>query len=127
MASAYEVGKRLVELCQANKSMQAVDELYSPDIVSIEAVAMPNTPQQMQGVKAIRDKNEWWYNNHTVHSGQTTGPWPHGDRFIVGFKYDITPKAGPMAGKRMTIDEAALYTVKDGKIVKEEFFYHMGG
>jgi len=36
------------------------------------------------------------------------------------------PKAGQMAGKRMTIDEAALYTVKDGKIVHEEFFYHMG-
>ena len=32
-----------------------------------------------------------------------------------------------MAGKRMTLDESALYTVKDGKIVKEEFFYDMGG
>ena len=31
-----------------------------------------------------------------------------------------------MAGKRMNLDEAALYTVKDGKIVQEEFFYHMG-
>jgi ketosteroid isomerase-like protein len=26
----------------------------------------------------------------------------------------------------MTMDEAALYTVKDGKIVQEEFFYFMG-
>ncbi len=32
-----------------------------------------------------------------------------------------------MAGKRMTIEESALYTVKDGKIVREEFFYNMGG
>ncbi len=31
-----------------------------------------------------------------------------------------------MAGKRMNLDEAALYTVKDGKIVQEEFFYDMG-
>jgi len=30
-----------------------------------------------------------------------------------------------MAGKRFTMDEAGLYTVKDGKIVHEEFFYHM--
>ena len=39
---------------------------------------------------------------------------------------EVTAKAGPMAGKRMKLDEAALYTVKDGKVVKEEFFYDMG-
>jgi len=26
----------------------------------------------------------------------------------------------------MQMDEAALYTVANGKIVQEEFFYHMG-
>jgi hypothetical protein len=31
-----------------------------------------------------------------------------------------------MAGKRMQAEEAGLYTVKGGRIVKEEFFYHMG-
>jgi ketosteroid isomerase-like protein len=38
----------------------------------------------------------------------------------------VTAKAGPVAGKRMTLDETALYTVKDGKITQEEFFYDMG-
>jgi len=67
-----------------------------------------------------------WYGNHEVHSGKAEGPWPHGDRFIVRFIYEVTPKTGPMAGKRMTVDEAGLYTVANGKVVKEEFFYHMG-
>ena len=40
--------------------------------------------------------------------------------------YDITPKAGPMAGNRMTMQEMGLYTVAKGKITKEEFFYDMG-
>jgi hypothetical protein len=31
-----------------------------------------------------------------------------------------------MAGKRMQVEEAGLYTVRDGKVVHEEFFYHMG-
>ena len=127
MKSTMEVGKRLVELCRANKGTQAIDELYSPNIVSIEAAAMPPAPQRMEGIQAIRGKNEWWYANHTVHGGEAMGPWPNGDRFIVHFKYDITAKAGPMAGKRMTFEEGALYTVKDGKIVQEEFFYDMGG
>ena len=45
----------------------------------------------------------------------------------VRFTFEVTPKTGPMAGKRMTMDESALYTVKDGKVVQEEFFYNMEG
>jgi ketosteroid isomerase-like protein len=41
-------------------------------------------------------------------------------RFCVRFVYDITNKP---SGRRMTMDELAVYLVKDGKIVREEFFY----
>jgi len=126
MSSTYEVGKKLVDLCNAGKAMEAVTTLYSPDIVSIEAMAMSAMPARMEGLAAVKGKAEWWEANHEVHSGKAEGPWPHGERFIVRFQYDVTAKAGPMAGKRMKLDEAALYTVKDGKIVQEEFFYHMG-
>jgi ketosteroid isomerase-like protein len=44
----------------------------------------------------------------------------------VVFKLDVTAKAGPMAGKSFSMEEAGLYTVKDGKVVQEEFFYSMG-
>jgi ketosteroid isomerase-like protein len=33
---------------------------------------------------------------------------------------DVTPKA---TGERTTLDEVGLYTIKDGKIVEERFFY----
>jgi ketosteroid isomerase-like protein len=127
MASTMEIGKQLVELCRQGKEREAMDRFYSPDIVSIEAMGSPTMPARMEGIGAVRGKAEWWEKNNEVHSRQAEGPWPHGDRFIVRFVYDVTSKAGPMAGKRMRIDEAALYTVKDGKIVQEEFFYHMGG
>ncbi|HEV8604168.1 MAG TPA: nuclear transport factor 2 family protein [Tepidisphaeraceae bacterium] len=122
----FEVGKKLVELCKAGKHMEAVNTLYGPKIVSIEAMSSPQMPARMEGINAVREKGEWWEKNHEVHGGDVEGPWPHGDRFIVRFKYDVTAKTGPMAGKRMKLDETALYTVKDGKIVQEEFFYHMG-
>lgn len=35
----------------------------------------------------------------------------------------MTPKA---SGERMRMDELGLYTVKDGKVVEERFFYGMG-
>ena len=31
-----------------------------------------------------------------------------------------------MAGKRTAMEEVALYTVENGRIVREEFFYSMG-
>jgi ketosteroid isomerase-like protein len=126
MNDTLAIGKQLVELCRQGKNREAIDALYSPEIVSIEAVSGLSMPARMEGMAAIKDKNEWWENNHEVHHAEAEGPWPHGDRFIVRFKYDVTAKAGPVAGKRMTLDETALYTVKDGKITQEEFFYDMG-
>jgi ketosteroid isomerase-like protein len=127
MPTTLEVGKKLVELCQQGKSDEAMNTLYAKDVVSVEAGAPPGKSATTTGLDGVKGKAEWWYNNHEIHSMKTTGPWPHGDRFIANFTIDVTPKAGPMAGKRFVLEEAALYTVKDGKIVREEFFYSMGG
>jgi hypothetical protein len=127
MSTTLEVGKKLVALCRQGKNEEAINTLYAPTIVSVETRDNPSGPARVEGIAAVRKKNEWWGTNHDVHKGEAFGPWPHGDRFIVQFKFDVTAKAGPMAGKRMTLEEAALYTVKNGKIVQEEFFYDMGG
>jgi ketosteroid isomerase-like protein len=127
MASTLEVGKKLVELCRAGKNLEAIDTLYDKDIVSIEVHGDETMPARMQGIDAIRGKNNWWFENHQIHSGEVKGPFPHGDRFITFMKYDVTSKVGPYAGKRMTVEEAGLYTVRNGKIVQEEFFYDMPG
>lgn len=126
MNDTLTVAKKLVELCREGKNIEAVEMLYSPQIVSIEATGDESMPARMEGVEAIKGKNDWWLKNHEVHHAEVEGPWPNGDRFIVRFKFDVTAKAGPMAGKRMTLDESGLYTVKDGKITEEEFFYSMG-
>lgn len=123
--TTMQVGKRLVELCQADKHMQAIQELYSKDIESIEPMGDPSMPAHQKGIDAVLAKANWWFSNHIVHGGTCKGPFPHGDRFAVAFNYDITPLAGPMKDKRMLMEEVALYTVAHGKIVKEEFFYGM--
>ncbi len=125
MDQTLSIGKKLVELCQQGKNLDAIKSLYDKAIVSIEAMSDANMPARMEGIDAVLGKAQWWADNHEVHSGTVAGPWPHGDRFIVTFNYDITAKAGPMKGKRMKMEEAALYTVRNGKIVQEEFFYAM--
>src|SRR2546428_7978432 len=76
MASAFEVGQKLVALCQQGKEMDAMETLYAPNIVSIEASGGPNMPQRMEGIQAVRGKAQWWTENHTVHSRKAEGPWP---------------------------------------------------
>ena len=122
--SIIEIGKQLVSLCKQGKNQEAIDTLYSPDIVSVEAMAMPNMDQTQKGIDAIKGKNAWWEQNHEMHGGEVRGPFPNGNQFIVHFKYDVTPNH---TGKRMTMEEMGLYTVENGKIAKEEFFYNMEG
>ena len=121
--NTMEIGRKLVALCGQGKNAEALDTLFADDVVSVEAVAMPGMQQEAKGLAAVRGKGEWWVANHEIHSASVTGPWPHGDRFVAGFQYDVTNKP---SGRRMKMDEVGLYTVRDGKIVREEFFYDMG-
>jgi hypothetical protein len=117
------IAKKLVELCQQGKNQNALDTLFAEDAISVEAGAPPGMQREAKGLAALKAKGEWWMANHEIHSAKVTGPWPHDERFIVGFQFDVTNKP---SGKRMMLDEVGLYTVKNGKIVREEFFYSMG-
>ena len=125
--TTLEVGKKLVDFCRQKKHTQAVDSLYAPNVVNLEPHDFPGMPQRTEGHAAVRAKNDHWEQNNTIHAATVNGPFPNGDRFIVHFDYDFTPKSGPMANQRIKMQEAGLYTVKDGKIVQEEFFYDMPG
>lgn len=125
--SAQELGQKLVDLCSQGKFMDVIENHYADDIVSIEAAEAPGFPRQMEGIAAIKEKNQWWANNNEVHSLDVKGPFPHGDdRFAVVFNLDVTCKDGPMAGQRSQMSEVGIYTIKNDKVAKEEFFYGMG-
>lgn len=119
--TTYEVGKKLVELCRAGKFEEAISSLYDKDIVSVEAAAMPGQPAEVRGLDAVIQKTKKWNESNTVHGFECSEPYPHGDKFAVWMKIDVTNK---QMG-RMIAEEIALYHVKDGRIVREEFMYHM--
>ena len=122
-----EVADQLVAMCRAGKNVEAVNALMSADVVSVEAMGNETMPATISGLDVIRGKNEWWIANHKVHSASVKGPFPNADRFAVIFNYEVTPSFGPGAGKRMRMEEVGVYTVTNGKISREEFFYDMTG
>jgi hypothetical protein len=120
--TTQEIANKLVTLCSAGKFDDAIKTLYSPDIVSVEAMAPPGGARESKGFDAVVGKNEWWTANHEVHSAKVEGPLVAGNHFAVAFKLDVTFKP---ESKRMQIEEIGLYEVSNGKIVREEFFYGM--
>jgi ketosteroid isomerase-like protein len=120
-ASTTAVANELVALCRAGRNLDAIAKLYSPKIVSIEPVDTEALPAEMTGIDAIRQKNEWWFDNNELNSYEVNGPFIGGDQFAVQYVLDTTFKP---SGQRSVMTEMALYTVKDGKIVREQFFYN---
>lgn len=107
-----------MELCQKGDFEKAVDTLYAEDIVSVEPQAMGDMPAETKGLEAVRGKSKWWVENHEIHSMDATGPFVARDTFVVRFDMDVTNKP---SGKRMKGSEVGIYTVKDGKVTREEF------
>ncbi len=122
--TTLDVAKKYVELVKAHKNANALETLFSRDVVSMEAAAPPGGKAESRGVEALAAKGKQWIENHEIHSLSVDGPWPHGNRFIVRFSYDVTNRP---SNRRFKIDEAALFTVENDKIVREEFFYSTEG
>jgi len=108
-----EVAKKVVELARKQAWYEALDTLYDNDIASVEATA-----PESRGKEAVRGKIDWWVNAMQVHSFKASEPFVAHNRFVVEYDADVTEKESE---KRQKMSEAGVYTVKDGKIVREEF------
>jgi ketosteroid isomerase-like protein len=113
-----EAVNAFTDLLKAGKHEEAAERFNAPDIVSVEAMEGPMA--RIQGTEAVKAKSEWWYGAHEVHGSTTEGPYLNGDQFAVRFSLDVTQKE---SGQRMQMQEVGLYTMRDGKVVEERFFY----
>ena len=117
--TTQDVANRLHELFKENKWMEAQQELFSEDAESIEPAHSPGL-QSAKGKDAIRKKGEEFNNMvEEMHGGYVSEPIVAGNYIAVAMGIDATYKG--MGRQKM--DEIALYEVKDGKVVKEQFFY----
>ena len=116
------VAKRLVELCRQGKYDDAQNELYSKDAVSIEMEGSQGIGNA-KGIEAIREKGRQFNAGvEAVHGGSVGDPIVVGDWFSLTMTMDATMKGRG----RVNMQEICVYQVRDGKIVREQFFYDVG-
>ena len=113
-----EVAKKVMEFTRKQAWREAADTLYDKDIVSVEAHNPHDESPEMHGIDAIHGKIEWWTKTMEVHDCKVSGPFVAHDRFVVQYDMDLTDRESK---KRFQMSEVGVYTVKDGKIVREEF------
>jgi len=117
--TTQEIANRFSQLAEEGKWDKIQDELFSDDAESIE-------PPHAQGLKSVKGREalkkkaeEFNSTVEEMHGGYCSKPVVGGNYFSVAMGMDAT-----MTGMgRMKMDEIAVYEVKDGKIVKEQFFY----
>jgi hypothetical protein len=107
-----EIGESLVALFNAGKSDEAESTWYHRKIESIE-----EDGTVFEGAKGVAEKGAWWKSTFTVLSMQATGPYVSSTGFTV--VYDGRVRSAD--GNEIAIREAGVYTVEDGRIVREEF------
>jgi hypothetical protein len=117
--TTQDVANRMNELFKENKWGQAQEELYADDCESIE----PPHAQGMQSVKgkqAIEEKGRQFQSMiEEMHGGWVSDLLVGGNYITCAMGMDVTMKGMG----RIKMDEVCVYEVKDGKVVKEQFFY----
>ena len=121
--STQEVAEKVVELVRQQAWYKALDTLYDKDIVSVEASASEGESAEKRGIDQVRGKIDWWLSAMEIHSFTAKGPFVAHDLFVVQYDADVTEKNSK---KRFQLSEVGVYTVKNGKIVREEFLPFAG-
>ncbi len=120
--SIQSVAAQFVEMCNQGKNFDVMRTMYHPDIVSVEGGNEGG--KETAGQTPVIQKSERWAAANTIHGEKVLGPYYCGpNQFAVHFSFDVTPKG---TGKRTTLDEVAVYTVRDDKITREQFFFAGG-
>ena len=119
--NTQEVADKLVKYCRQGQNLEAIDELYSDSIVSVEPKGSP--AELTEGKVNVVEKTRGFFKSvEEVHSGFVSDPIVCGNHFTISMGNDITFKGQG----RMNMEEIGVYEVKEGKIVKEHFFFSMG-
>jgi ketosteroid isomerase-like protein len=125
--SLQTVASRFVELCNQGKNFEVMETMYAPDIVSVEASGV-----EVSGKEPVIEKSRRWAAVNEIHGEKVLGPYydtatgaadRSAGQFAVHFSFEVTPKA---TGRRVRLDEIGVYTVRDDKIVREQFYFEGG-
>ena len=116
--TTHEVANRLIELCRKGQVLEAQQELFADDVISIEPAHTPNPPAKGK-VAALEKGKQFAARIEERHSAHFSDPIIGGNYFSIVCKLDATIKGQG----RVQLEEICVFGVKNGQIISEQFFY----
>lgn len=117
--TVQEIVEKISEYIHQGKNLQAEEELYADDIISIEQDGYTVT-----GKQAVIAKTKTAFENvEEFYGGGVTLAYVGTDSFLLKIEGDVKRKNS----ERTKFEEFAYYEVKDGKIWREHFFMNPMG
>ena len=118
--NTQEIANKLVQYCREGKFAEAIKELYSDNIVSLEPKG--SRAERVEGKAAVTEKtNQFMQMIEQFHGSKISEPLVTGNYFACVMEMDVTMKGMG----RVPMNELCVYEVKDGKIVTDQFFFEM--
>lgn len=116
--TTQELADELVKSVRQGKGFDFIDKYYADDAIGFEIVGPVS-----HGKEAILKRMEFFTSedNRTIHEYEVSDPLVAGNHFAVRFAWQVTTKT--MVKETYLQDELAVYEVKDGKIIREQFFF----
>ncbi|HEY4064442.1 MAG TPA: nuclear transport factor 2 family protein [Puia sp.] len=116
-----EVAAKLVEFCRKGEFEAAQKQLYTDNASSNEPANSPGMASVTGLDQIIAKGHQFQAMLEAVHSISVSDPVIAGEYFSISLHMDVTMKGMG----RQPMDEIAIYHVKDGKVLSEQFFYNV--
>ena len=120
MPAIDDIARDFTALLRAGE-YQAAARYWASDITSVEPAELPGgIPAVASGLTAVQHKSEAWFGRGRIDDLSIDGPFVTGDQFALFLDMMIVDRS---SGERQPFTEIALYTVRDGQISEERYFY----
>jgi hypothetical protein len=107
-------------MLRAGEFAAAADRYWAPGIASIDPPAFGDAPASVSGKRAALAKCAARFAGQRIDDLAIDGPFITGNQFALFVDMVLVDLA---SGTRRPFSEIALFTVRDGKIAEERYFY----
>jgi SnoaL-like domain len=117
----HEVARDFTAMLRAGRFVAAGERFWAANVISIEPSGPFGTiPNVSSGKVAATAKSRAWFAASRIDDLSIDGPFVTGNQFALFLDMAIVDRA---SGAATPFTEIALYTVREGQIAEERYFY----
>jgi hypothetical protein len=121
MANVHDIARDFTDMLRQGQFVAARERFWAADVRSIEPHDLPDgIAAEVSGIDAARAKTIRWFGSRHIHDLSIDGPFVTGNQFALFLDMMI---AGQPSGADQPFTEIAIFTVRDGQISEERYFY----